>query len=53
MARALGFRMEVGTIHWAVVEGPPESPVLIAPGTVSAPKGYDEPQSLTHLRDCV
>jgi len=48
--RAVGIRAEKDKIHWAVVEGTPDAPVLVADGKFSAPKSFTEHEQLAHYR---
>ncbi len=50
MVVALGIRAEPVALHWAVVEGVPDRPVLRASGSVSCPKAFNEPAVLAWLR---
>jgi hypothetical protein len=47
MARALGFRSEAKQIHWAVVEGTREAPILLAHDSAAAPVNLDEAPALS------
>lgn len=47
MDRALGLRAEPKQIHWAVVEGTRNAPVLIAHDTAVAPVNLDEAPALS------
>jgi Holliday junction resolvasome RuvABC endonuclease subunit len=51
--RALGFRVEPEAFNWALVEGTPEQPILVAADKVTAPSSYSEPQALSWYRDRV
>jgi Holliday junction resolvasome RuvABC endonuclease subunit len=52
--RAIGFRAEAATIHWAVVEGTSDEPVLVEHGNIAAAAALgDESRCLSHLRDRV
>lgn len=48
--RAVGFRAEKDRVHWAIVEGTPQSPVLVAHDKFSAPNTYDEADKLVWYR---
>jgi hypothetical protein len=50
MGMALGIRAEPVALHWAVVDGSTEYPVLIACGTVQCPKTFEEAGALGWLR---
>ncbi len=50
MNKAIGFRAEPKSVHWAVVEGSSTEPILVDRGTITSPKTYGEPQSLTWFR---
>lgn len=50
MVVALGIRAEPTALHWAVVEGDPDRPVLRASETVQCPKAFNEPAVLAWLR---
>jgi hypothetical protein len=45
--RALGFRAEAKKIHWAVVEGTQNAPVLIAHDKAAAPVNLEEAPALS------
>ncbi|CAN90306.1 hypothetical protein sce0149 [Sorangium cellulosum So ce56] len=45
-----GLRVEPTAIHWAVVDGTIDRPVLVDAKTTSAPKGWDEPARLNWYR---
>ena len=47
MPKALGFRAESGQIHWAVVEGTPEAPIVVAHDSAAAPVNLDEAPGLS------
>lgn len=49
--RVLGVRAEPTVIHWAVVSGTPQAPVLEASGTETAPTAYNEGETLAWIRD--
>jgi hypothetical protein len=49
--KAIGFRAEPSTVHWAVVEGSKIEPVLIAADEEKAPATFDEAARLKWLRD--
>lgn len=53
MSRALGFRAESGRIHWAVVDGTPEAPILFANDSAAAPVNLDEAAALSWYSDRV
>jgi len=48
--RAIGVRVEKDKVHWSVVEGTPEQPVLVADDKFSAPKTYDVSAQLAWYR---
>lgn len=50
MSRALGFRAEAHQIHWAVVEGTRQVPILVAHDKAAAPVNLEEAQALTWYR---
>jgi Holliday junction resolvasome RuvABC endonuclease subunit len=50
MAKAIGFRVEPQAMHWAIVEGSREAPVLVESATVPTPKTYTEAQALSWFR---
>jgi hypothetical protein len=50
---AIGFRVEPKAVHWAVVRGSKDAPVLVADGSIPAPKTYTEAAKLTYFRDRV
>jgi hypothetical protein len=45
--RAIGFRVEPSCVHWAVVDGPPDRPVLLPPGTLIPPQTFTWGQTLS------
>ena len=47
---ALGIRAEPTALHWAVVEGAPDQPILRACETVQCPRAFQEPAILAWLR---
>jgi hypothetical protein len=49
--RVLGFRAEADSVHWAVIEGFRETPILVAHDKSPAPKTYDEARSLAWFRE--
>jgi hypothetical protein len=51
--RAIGFRVEPSLVHWAVVEGTSEAPILVAADKLTSPATFDEPQALTFYRERV
>ena len=52
MKRAIGFRVEPTLVHWALVEGTPEAPILVAVDKIAAPATYDdESRALTFYRE--
>ena len=53
MRRAIGFRVEPTLVHWALVEGTPEAPILVAADKVAPPATYDESRALTFYRERV
>ena len=50
MSKSIGFRVDPTAIHYAVVEGTPEDPVLLDDGRYPAPKTYDEAKALSWYR---
>ena len=48
--KAIGFRVERKKLHWAVVSGSAEAPVLEDHGMDSAPTHYDEAATLSWFR---
>lgn len=46
----LGIRSEPAAIHWAILTGTKDRPVLHASGTENSPKGYSEGESLAWIR---
>lgn len=50
MKRAIGFRVEPRAVHWALVEGTGEEPVLVESATISAAKTHTEPEALSWFR---
>ncbi len=48
--RGIGFRIEPRMINWAVVEGSPQSPVLVACDAIAPPRTFGEGQSLVWCR---
>lgn len=48
--RGIGFRVEPKAIHWGIVEGTKDSPLVIADDVISAPKTYDEASTLSLYR---
>lgn len=53
MERVLGFRAEANKIHWAVVEGTRNSPILVAHDDAAAPVNLDEAPALSWYCDRV
>lgn len=53
MKRALGFRTEAKKIHWAVVEGTQDAPILVAYDKAAAPVNLEEAPSLSWYRSRV
>ena len=51
MGRALGLRAEAQQVHWAVVEGTQQTPILVDRGKAAAPADVDEAAALSALRD--
>jgi hypothetical protein len=49
--RAIGFRVEPTQVHWALVEGTPEAPILVAADKIIPPATYDESRALTFYRE--
>ena len=52
-ATTIGFRVEPKAVNWAVVTGTAAEPKLIDAGTLPAPKGYSEQESLRWYRQKV
>lgn len=51
MARVIGFRAEAKQVHWAVVEGTSDAPILVAHQKEAAPTSErEEPRSLAWYR---
>lgn len=50
MSKSIGFRVDPTAIHYAVVEGTPEDPVLLDDGRYGAPRTYDEATALSWYR---
>jgi hypothetical protein len=48
---AIGFRAEKDTIHWAVVEGTKQQPIIVADDKFSAPLTYSDAESMAFFRD--
>lgn len=46
----LGVRAEPRTLHWAIVEGTQDAPILTANDKAEAPAAYDEPSALSWFR---
>lgn len=46
----LGVRAEPRSLHWAVVEGMQNAPILTASDKAEAPGAYDEPAALSWFR---
>lgn len=53
LARAVGFRVEPNSVHWAVTEGTSEAPVLLADDRFAAPATFSEAQALSWYRERV
>src|SRR5438874_800755 len=51
--KALGFRAEPATVHYALVEGSRDTPLLSADGKFSAPVTYGDSEALAYYRDRV
>lgn len=51
--RSLGLRAEPRVLHWAVVEGTQDEPVLTAHDKAEAPASFDEPAALSWFRNRV
>jgi hypothetical protein len=49
--RAIGFRVEPSLVHWALVEGTPDAPILVAVEKITPPATYDESRALTFYRE--
>lgn len=49
--RALGLRVEPKMLHWAVVEGSPDEPVLVAHDKALPPARVGEPETLSWYRE--
>ena len=47
MKRALGFRTDGKQLHWAIVEGTQDAPILVAHEKAAAPINLDEAPALT------
>jgi hypothetical protein len=47
MSRALGFRAEAKQLHWAVVEGTRDIPIVVGRDIIAAPISLDEAPSLS------
>jgi hypothetical protein len=47
MGKALGFRAEAKQLHWAVVEGTRDNPILLGQDIVAAPISLDEAPALS------
>jgi hypothetical protein len=45
--RAIGFRVEPSCVHWAVVDGPADRPVLTPPGKLVPPQTFTWGQTLS------
>lgn len=50
MAKAIGFRIEPKRVHYAVVEGRPEEPILLENDRIQAPKPYSQAEALSWYR---
>jgi hypothetical protein len=53
MSCVLGIRAEPGAVHWAVVSGNHQQPILDASGSEHAPASYSEAESLAWIRNQV
>ena len=53
MKRAIGFRAESDCVHWAVVEGTKDAPVLVGNGVVPAQAGLCEAAVLSRFAERV
>ena len=51
--RVVGIRAEPSAFHWAIAAGTLERPLLDASETETAPKAYDEAESLAWMRQRV
>jgi hypothetical protein len=51
--RALGFRTEAKKIHWAIVEGTRNAPILVAHDKAAAPINLEEASALSWYRSRV
>jgi hypothetical protein len=51
--RIIGFRAEVQSVNWALVEGCTSQPRLIEATRLEAPRSYDEPEGLGWFRQRV
>ena len=49
--RGIGFRVEPKAVHWSIVEGTKDEPLVIADDIIAAPKTYDEASSLSLYRN--
>jgi len=49
--RALGFRADAKTVHWAVVDGTRDTPILIEHDKASAPINLEEGPALSWYRN--
>jgi hypothetical protein len=49
--KAIGFRAEKDTIHYAIVEGTKHEPVLVADDKIVAPLTYSDAQAMSYFRD--
>ena len=49
--RALGLRVEPKQLHWAVVEGEPEAPILVGHDKAMPPVHVGEPEALSYYRE--
>lgn len=50
MAKAVGFRVEPKAVHFAIVEGEAEEPILVTDDRYAAPRAYDEAEALSWYR---
>jgi hypothetical protein len=50
VSRALGLRVEPAAVHFAIVEGTADAPVLVADDRYAAPKGFQEAEALSWYR---
>ena len=51
VVRALGLRVEPKQLHWAVVEGDPDAPILVGHDKAKPPVHVGEPEALSYYRE--